>query len=225
MMSVISLFWMYVFLFGIIGAMRGWAKELMVIFSVVTALAVNLLLEKYFPLVRTMAAPGNQDVEALVGLFWIRVVILIALVYFGYQTVNISRFAPKAARERLQDSLFGAVLGGINGYLVAGSVLFYNHVSNYPFANVISRATDPTIAFSIEEMMAYMPPQFCVTRRSILPSFSFSSLSLWFTSKGTYDTLSLHRHRRFRAFSHCAPAQRERARSDRFRPVTVLFCC
>ena len=45
MMSVVYIFWMYVFLFGIIGAMRGWAKELMVIFSVVTSLAVNLLLE------------------------------------------------------------------------------------------------------------------------------------------------------------------------------------
>lgn len=160
MMSVIYIFWMYVFLFGIIGAMRGWAKELMVIFSVITSLAVNLLLEKYFPLVRSMVESGGQDRDAAVALFWIRGVILIALVYFGYQTVNISRFAPKAARERLQDSLFGAVLGGINGYLVAGSILFYNHVANYPFERIISRATDPTIAFSIEEMMAYMPPQF-----------------------------------------------------------------
>lgn len=153
MMSVVYLFWMYVFLFGVIGAMRGWAKELMVIFSVVTSLAVNLLLEKYIPLVRDLDKSSPS-------VFWIRVLILIALVYFGYQTVNISRFASKAARERLQDSLFGAVLGGVNGYLVAGSVLYYNHIANYPFPKVISPATDPAILDAINRMMSYMPPRF-----------------------------------------------------------------
>ena len=153
MMSVVYLFWMYVFLFGVIGAMRGWAKELMVIFSVVTSLAVNLLLEKYIPLVRDLD-------KASTSVFWIRVLILIALVYFGYQTVNISRFASKAARERLQDSLFGAVLGGINGYLVAGTILYYNHVANYPFPKVVSPATDPAIIDAITRMMNYMPPRF-----------------------------------------------------------------
>lgn len=153
MMSVVYLFWMYVFLFGIIGAMRGWAKELMVIFSVVTSLAVNLLLEKYIPLVRDLD-------KTTTSVFWIRVLILIALVYFGYQTVNISRLAGKAARERLQDSLFGAVLGGINGYLVAGTVLYYNHVANYPYPKVVSPATDPAILDAINRMMQYMPPRF-----------------------------------------------------------------
>lgn len=153
MMSIIYIFWMYVFLFGVIGAMRGWAKELMVIFSVVTALAVNLLLEKYIPLVRDLD-------KTTTSVFWIRTIILTALVYFGYQTVNISRFAGKAARERLQDSLFGAVLGGVNGYLVAGTVLYYNHVANYPYGKIISRATDPAIAEAIERMMAIMPPRF-----------------------------------------------------------------
>ena len=153
MMSVVYLFWMYVFLFGVIGAMRGWAKELMVIFSVVTSLAVNLLLEKYIPLVRDLD-------KTTTSVFWIRVIILIALVYFGYQTVNISRLAGKALRENLQDTHFGAVLGGVNGYLVAGSVLYYNHVANYPYPNIVSRAADPAIAEAIEKMMAVMPPRF-----------------------------------------------------------------
>lgn len=160
MMSVVYLFWMYVFLLGVIGAIRGWAKELMVIFSVVTSLAVNLLLEKYVPLVRNLVDPNNVTQDALTAQFWIRTLILIALVFFGYQTVNISRFVSKAARERLQDSLFGAVLGGVNGYLIAGSVLYYNHVANYPFSNVISRAADPAVIASIDRLMAVMPPRF-----------------------------------------------------------------
>jgi hypothetical protein len=153
MMSIVYLFWMYVFLFGVIGAMRGWAKELMVAFSVVTSLAVNLLLEKYIPLVRDLD-------KASTSVFWIRTLILIALVYFGYQTVSISRFASKAVRERLQDSMFGAVLGGFNGYLIAGSILYYNHMANYPYSEIVSPATDPLIIDSINRMLEYMPPRF-----------------------------------------------------------------
>ncbi len=153
MMSIIYIFWMYVLLFAVIGAMRGWAKELLVAFSVITSLAINLLLEKYIPLVRDLDKTSSS-------VFWIRTIILIALVYFGYQTVSIGRFASKAARERLQDALFGAVLGAMNGYFVAGTILFYNHVANYPYRDIISPATDPVVAQAIEVMMKYMPPRF-----------------------------------------------------------------
>jgi hypothetical protein len=153
MMSIVYLFWMYVLLFAVIGAMRGWAKELLVAFSVITSLAVNLLLEKYIPLVRDLDKASSS-------VFWIRTLILTALVYFGYQTVSLPRLASKAARERLQDALFGAVLGGLNGYFIAGTVLYYNHVANYPYSNIISRATDPAIVEVIERMMNYMPPRF-----------------------------------------------------------------
>lgn len=152
MMSVVYIFWMYVMLFAIIGAMRGWAKELLVVFSVVTSLAVNLLLEKYIPLVRDLQDPKS--------LFWIRTIILISLVYFGYQTVALPRLASKAARERLQDALFGAVLGAFNGYLVAGTVLYFNHDAQYPYPDIISRAADPAIVEAINRMMNYMPPRF-----------------------------------------------------------------
>jgi uncharacterized membrane protein required for colicin V production len=153
MMSIVYVFWMYVVLFGVIGAMRGWAKELLVAFSVITSLAVNLLLDKYIPLVRDL--PDNSS-----SVFWVHTIILLALVYFGYQTVaSIPRLASKAVRERLQDALFGAVLGGINGYFVAGTILFYNHVAEYPYKDVISPATDPAVAQAVDLMMRYMPPR------------------------------------------------------------------
>lgn len=154
MMSMVYIFWMYIFVFAFIGAMRGWVKELLVSFSAITALAVNLLLEKYIPLVRELDPAGSS-------LFWIRALILMTLVYFGYQTVvSIPRLASKASRERLQDSLFGAVLGGFNGYLVVGSILFYNHMANYPYPDIMSPATDPAIVAAIDNMLKYMPPRF-----------------------------------------------------------------
>ncbi len=153
MMSIVYIFWMYVIVFAVIGAMRGWAKELLVSFSVITALAVNHLLRAYLPIVRDLPEGGSS-------LFWIRSIILLALVYFGYQTVLvIPRLASKAARERLQDALFGAVLGAINGYLVVGTLLFYYFIAGYPYPKVVSIPTDPAIVATIDTMMKYMPPR------------------------------------------------------------------
>ena len=47
MISILSAFWMFVILFGLIGAMRGWAKELLVVFSVILALFLIYVLETY----------------------------------------------------------------------------------------------------------------------------------------------------------------------------------
>lgn len=153
MMSIIYVFWMYVILFAVIGAMRGWAKELLVSFSVVLSLALNHVLRKYIPLASGMA-------ETDPSLFWVRTIILLVLVYFGYQTVaSIPHLASRATRERLQDTLFGAILGGLNGYLISGSILYYINVANYPFQNVISKPVDPDLLNAVNQMMLYMPPQ------------------------------------------------------------------
>src|SRR5215216_4264266 len=153
MMSVVYIFWMYVVLFAIVGAMRGWAKELLVSFSVILALSLNHVLRRYIPLAQNLA-------ETDVSLFWVRTMILLVLVYFGYQTVvSIPHLASRAARERLQDTLFGAILGGINGYLIAGTILFYMHVADYPFPEVISKPADPVLQQTVNQMMLYMPPQ------------------------------------------------------------------
>lgn len=151
MMSIIYVFWMYVILFAVIGGMRGWVKELMVSFSVILALTTNHVLRKYIPLVETLPADSSS-------LFWIRTLLLITLVYFGYQTViSIQRLASRAARERLQDTLFGVFMGAINGYLVAGTLLFYIHEANYPFPTIVIPPTGDILE-SVETMMNWMPP-------------------------------------------------------------------
>ncbi len=151
MMSIVIVFWMYTLVFGVIGMMRGWAKELLVAFSVIIALALNLLLKSYIPIVRDL--PDNST-----SLFWIRTLVVIALVYFGYQTVAlVPHLAAKATRERLQDALFGFILGAFNGYLVVGTILFYLDQAQYPYPNVVSAPTG-LLATTIQNMMVYMPP-------------------------------------------------------------------
>ncbi len=152
-MSLVYVFWMYVVLFAIIGMLRGWAKELLVAFSVILALALNHLLRKYVPIVAQL--PDDST-----SLFWIQTLIVGALVFFGYQTVAlVPHLQSKATRERLQDALFGAILGGINGYLSAGTLLFYVVQTNYQIAPaVVMPPTDQAVAASVQTLLTYMPP-------------------------------------------------------------------
>lgn len=153
MMSIVYVFWMYVFLFAIIGWMRGWAKELLVAFSVILALALNHVIRRYIPLAANLP-------ETDPTLFYVRVIVLLVLVYFGYQTViSIPHLAAKGRTEKLQDTLFGAFLGALNGYFVAGSILYYIHIADYAVQKVITKPTDPELLATVNQMMLYMPPQ------------------------------------------------------------------
>lgn len=152
MMSLVYIFWMYVILFGVIGMLRGWAKELLVAFSVIVALTLNHVLRKYVPVVQQLPAESTS-------LFWVLSLVLLALVFFGYQTVAlIPHLQAKATRERLQDSLFGVIVGAINGYLISGTILFYLVQSRYQaFPNVVLPPAPETEA-AVQRLMAYMPP-------------------------------------------------------------------
>ena len=153
MMSIVYVFWMYVILFAFIGGMRGWAKELLVTFSVILSLAINHVLRKYVPIAQGLA-------ETDLNLFWVRTVILTVMVFFGFQTVvSIQHLASRAVRERFQDTFIGILLGGFNGYLISGSLLYYMHVANYPFSKVITAPNEQNLINTVNQMMAYMPPQ------------------------------------------------------------------
>ncbi len=153
MMSLTAVFWMYVILFAIIGGMRGWAKEILVSFSVILALAFTALLERYVPFISQILVPEQSSV-----LFWLRTSILIILVFFGYQTPNIQRFSAKMTREKLEHTILGTVIGGINGYLIAGTIWFYMADAKYPFANIVSAPTGD-FAKMADTMLHYMPPK------------------------------------------------------------------
>ena len=153
MVSLNFVFWMYVVLFSVIGGMRGWAKEILVTFSVILALAFTALLEHYVPFVRDVLQKDSAPLY-----FWLRSVILVILVFFGYQSPNITRFAPKMTREKLEHTILGIVIGALNGYLIAGTIWFYMADASYPFPNVIAAPTGD-IATAANTMLHYMPPK------------------------------------------------------------------
>jgi len=131
MVSLTFVFWLFILLFGIVGAMRGWAKEILAGFSIILALFVINILETMIPFVS-----GAVSSASPATLFWVRSLLLIGLAFFGYQSPNLPQFAGKTKGERIQDRLLGLILGMINGYLLVGSLWYYMHEAGYPFPEI-----------------------------------------------------------------------------------------
>jgi lysylphosphatidylglycerol synthetase-like protein (DUF2156 family) len=149
------IFYCFVVLFAVIGAMRGWAKEMMVTASAVLALFIITVLETYVKGVsQSFAEPGTPNQ------FMMRVAIIVVLAFFGYQTPNLPRVGgDRFARERLQDSLLGIFLGALNGYLIVGSIWYFLSQANYQALTYII-PPDPNTApgQAAIKLLAFMAP-------------------------------------------------------------------
>jgi hypothetical protein len=153
MVSLTVLFGMFVTLFAIIGAMRGWAKELLVTSALVLGLFLNAILDNYITPYRTamlLQPPLTQ--------FALRGGVLLLLAIFGYQTPNIRALQPKLVRERVEEILLGLVLGALNGYLLVGSLFFYLDQTGYPTSLIIAPAADSALRAQIDGVMKWVAP-------------------------------------------------------------------
>ena len=177
MISILSAFWMFVILFGLIGAMRGWAKELLVIFSIVLALFLIYVMETFtafmIPFEEVLAqvenlSPGtpfeslpNVIQDQLKVQFWSRAAIVGILAFFGYQTPRLAVLREKARREKLQDVMLGAVLGLGSGFFIVGTLWFYMAAAHYPFSPSIMPPQPGTpLGDAALNVIKYFPPIF-----------------------------------------------------------------
>jgi len=127
MMPIHTVFGILVALFAIVGSLRGWAKELIVAFSVILALFVEHVLLAFLPPVAALFQ--NMEPQSQ---FYTRAAIFLIIAVFGYASPTIStRLGAKIARERLQDLLLGFFIGAVNGYLVIGTLLAFLSIAHY----------------------------------------------------------------------------------------------
>ncbi len=155
MVSLNVVFWLLVILFALVGGVRGWAREILVTFAVVLAMFIITVLERFVPFIRILRENAPET------LFWMRAIVLLSLVFFGYQTPNLPRIAQagKFARERLQDILLGFFLGAVNGFMVWGTLWWFLHNADYPFP--IITAPDPNTVMGQEalRLINLLPPE------------------------------------------------------------------
>ncbi len=164
MVSIHVMLLIFMVIFAIIGAMRGWAKELLVTFSIILALFTLTVLENYVPFYQDTIKNAKPTT-----VFWIKTSILTALVFFGYQTPKIPKLAESGRfiRHLLQDTLLGAVLGGVNGFLVFGTIWYYLHQAAYPFAFVLPPDAATESGKAALSWLAVLPPAWLMTTPAI----------------------------------------------------------
>jgi uncharacterized membrane protein required for colicin V production len=127
MIPIHTVFGTLMILFGLVGGLRGWAKEIIVACSVIVALFFQHVLLTFIPPLRDLfnnLAPNTK--------FYTRTVVFIIITIFGYASPTvISRIGSKVARERLQDILLGFFIGLLNGFLIVGTVLAFLDMSYF----------------------------------------------------------------------------------------------
>lgn len=157
MISLTFVFYLFVILLAIIGAMRGWAKELLVVFSVILAMFIILVFESYVGVYQRLL----QNSPATTW-FWSRTIVVLLLAFFGYQTPSIKPFQVAARREKVRDAVLGAVVGGLNGWLVIGSIWWFLAKAGYEnFPTVIVPPTEGSeLAGRAADLLTRMPPEY-----------------------------------------------------------------
>lgn len=164
MISLNVLLFIFIALFAIIGAMRGWAKELLVTFSVILAMFCIIVLETFVPFFKDTISTGTPQT-----IFWLRTGLLTLLVFAGYQTPRIPRLAEtgRFIRNMLQDGLLGGFLGAFNGYLIFGTIWYYLDVAAYPFKFVSAPDIATQAGEAASRLLAVLPPQWLMSTPAI----------------------------------------------------------
>jgi Colicin V production protein len=157
MISFFSLFWILLVFFAIIGATRGRTKEFIVSLSAIVGIFLNLLLETYVGFYRNLVAGSTPA-----SVFIMRTGILLLVVIMGYVTPALPQvmFRADGMRPigRIRNLFWGTALGGLNGYLIVGSILFYLNTAGYPFPFMLP--PDPAVPAGAAtlNMISRMPP-------------------------------------------------------------------
>jgi uncharacterized membrane protein required for colicin V production len=160
-----AVFWFMVVLFGIIGMMRGWVREVQ---ATAAAVLSMFIIEQISPWVWTVLVErtpaellATDPLGTLRRLVMLKSAILLIVVFFGYQGPVLVEFASRGRaktnrpRETIQEGVLGLIAGLVNGYLIIGALWWYVHVGQYPFEWIISPLNFPESASAA--MISFLP--------------------------------------------------------------------
>ncbi len=153
MIALVTVFVMFLVLFALIGSVRGWAKETLVVFSVILALAVISLVEDLLGL-KNSFFKSNPAVQ-----YWFRTVMVAMMVFFGYQSPSLPRLQ-KAVEKRgkIQDHILGFLFGILSGYFVIGTLWSFSSQANYPILAKYIRPLPVELGDITDRVLNMLPP-------------------------------------------------------------------
>jgi len=150
MVQLSTILWMLIILFALVGALRGWTRELVSTAGIILALFATWQFDAVLLQPLTRGAAPEQ-------IFFLYSGILVVISFFAYQApTNIAaKRQQTVADQRLgvQERLLGSVLGGVNGYLIFGSIWYYLDRTGYPFAPYIFAPTPGSASAAMVESL------------------------------------------------------------------------
>lgn len=127
MISLSTLFWLMIILFAVVGALRGWTKEVIATSGLVLSLfAINFMGNLVINFVSSGTADGLIVASSVERRhFYALAFIHVLIAFFSYQGPAIAgaRIRDRLRiRDSVQDKLLGSLIGGLNGYLFIGAL-------------------------------------------------------------------------------------------------------
>lgn len=153
MIELSALFWLMIVLFGVIGLMRGWVREVQVTAAAILSMFIIEQISPWLWTVLVERTPADMLATDPLGtlrrLVMLKGAILLLVVFFGYQSPVVIEFATQGRtratrpRETVQEGVLGLLVGLLNGYLIIGALWWYVHTAQYPFDWIMSPFTFP----------------------------------------------------------------------------------
>jgi len=103
--------------FAYIGFNRSLSKELISLSGVILGL---FTLHQFDTLIRQTLLAGLSVSQV----FFVQCIIFLVIVFFAYQT-RVKIGGGTGGRDPLQAKVLGAIVGGVNGYLISGTIWYF----------------------------------------------------------------------------------------------------
>jgi uncharacterized membrane protein required for colicin V production len=167
MISIQVIFWLLVVIFAIIGAVRGWAREVLVVFCAILGIFILFILENF----AGFASESSLFTDP-VSHFWFQTIVFIGLVFLGYQAPYLPALSGhvRFINTTVIDHLAGLFLGALNGFFIFGSLWFFMDAAGYPLSIITAPEAGTKIGDAAINLLAYLPPQWLVS-----PAIYFSA--------------------------------------------------
>ena len=128
MIELVALLVVMTILWGVFGFFRGLNRELIATAGVILAM---FTLFQFDSLLRNTLLGGISADQV----FLIQTVIFLVIVFFAYQTRTFfGRDVGRDGRDQSQNSVLGALVGALNGYLIWGTIWYFMDINEYPLS-------------------------------------------------------------------------------------------
>lgn len=136
MISISTVFWSLVIFFALLGATRGWARELISTIGLTVSLfAIQVTAQRVLGWLNLLDVPAGAGSPSLMEIrqrqFMVLSTFHLVMAFFSYQGPSLTPFSARlTARTRLQERLLGILIGTLNGYLIWGAIISF---LEYPY--------------------------------------------------------------------------------------------